>query len=341
MNWKVALIGFGHVGQGLAKVLLEKEKELHSRHGAAFRVTAICTGQNGNFYSQEGLPLKDLLIKPRESAIWQGYRTEKSVEHLISDRTAQIFCELSPTDLVSAEPALSYSRLVLKNSLHLVVANKGPSVLAGNELTALAAENNCAFHEEAAVMSGSPVFSFIDFALCHCRVLGFRGALNGSSNFILSEMDKGIPFKTAMLCAREKGFMEADPSLDIDGWDSTAKAIILGRRLFDQSRLPAEVRRRGIRDIPEHEIRTAIESDRRVRLISQGRVENGALQLDVSPTALERNDPLCLASGSTSVLTLNTDILGDVTITGPGAGSIETAAGVLSDLLRIHQRFNR
>jgi len=337
MNWKVALIGFGHVGRGLAQVLLKKEKELLSRHKATFRVTTICTGQNGNFYSQEGLPLKDLLVSPRESTIWQNYRTDKSVENLISDRTAQIFCELSPTNLVTAEPALSRCRLILQNGLHLITANKGPVVLAGDELELMARKQGLGFFYETTVMSGSPVFSFIDDSLQHCHFLEFHGAVNGSSNYILSEMEKGQSYENALRSANENGFTEADPSLDIDGWDSTAKAIILGRRLFGQTLHPKQVSRQGIHHFPRSLIEEAVKEKQCIRLTSHGWLEKNRLRLEVKPTPLALDDPLSRATGSTSTLTIATDLLGKITITGPGAGSIETAAGVFSDLLRIHR----
>lgn len=339
MEWKIALIGFGQVGRGLARVLLQKQRELSARHGAAFRVTVICTGRNGNFFAPGGLPLEDLLASERESATWQRFACRDSCEALISAQAARIWCDLGPTNLVHAEPALSQNRLILSQGCHLVAANKGPSVLAGPELIDTARLRNLGFYREATVMSGSPVFSTIDEALGHCGIVSFRGAINGTSNFILSQMEAGQSYESALDAAREQGFAEADPSLDIDGWDSTAKAVILGQHLFGISIPPGDIPRQGIRDFPMDQIQQARKEDRCIRLVSRGIFENDRLHLEVSPLALPLSDPLCMARGTTSALTLGTDLLGEVTITGPGAGSIQTAAGVLSDLLRIHHRY--
>jgi homoserine dehydrogenase len=152
-------------------------------------------------------------------------------------------------------------------------------------------------------------------------------------------MEAGQSYESALGAAREQGFAEADPSLDIDGWDSTAKAVILGQHLFGISIPPMDIPRQGIRDFPLGQIKQARKENRCIRLVSRGIFENGQLHLEVSPLALPPSDPLAMARGTVSALTLCTDLLGEVTITGPGAGSIQTAAGVLSDLLRIHHRF--
>lgn len=339
MEWKIALIGFGHVGRSLAQLFLDKEEELRRVWGSAYRLTAICTGQNGNFHAPDGLPVLQMLNSPRSSAIWESHHTSLSCEELIDARVADIFCELSPTEIIHSEPSLSRSRRILGRSLHLVTANKGPSVLAGDELAEIARTRGCGFFQEATVMSGSPVFSLIEEAMPHCRFLSFRGAVNGSSNYILSEMENGATFTQALESAQNLGYTEADFSLDIDGWDSTAKAVILATHLFKHKMNVKDVLRQGIRDFPQTQIRQARADSLSFRLVSQGFMENKRLHLEVSPQAIPPNDPLCMACGSKSVLTLNTDILGEVTLTGPGAGGRETAAAVLSDLLRIHRTY--
>lgn len=340
MQWTIALIGFGQVGRALARILLDKQAEILARRNAGFRVIAICTGRSGNYYAAQGLPLSELLTAERDSPVWQRHRCSRSVSQLIAERAAGIYCDLSPTDLVSAEPSLSWSRQILQAGLHLVTANKGPSALAGEELDRTAAQNACGFYQEATVMSGSPVFSFIDEALPHCRFLSFRGAVNGSTNFILSRMEGGSSFETALASAREQGYTEADPSLDIDGWDSAAKAVILTRRLFGIAIRPQQLPRRGIRDFPRSWIERAQADQACIRLISRGRLEGDRLELEVGPESIGRHDPLSRADGSVSVLTLSSDLLGELTLTGPGAGGRQTAAGVLSDLLRIDRNYS-
>jgi len=339
MEWRIALIGFGHVGRGLAELLIEKKAELKERWAFDFKVTAISTGKDGNFLALQGLPVPQMLAFSRKEPAWRSFHTERSVFDLIKSQVADVYCELSPTNLADAQPALSLCRAVLQSGKHLVLANKGPAALAGDELSRLAAEKNLAFYQEATVMSGCPVFSLVDESLAHCRFIDFAGAVNGTANFIISEMERDLSFSEALEQARLKGYTETDPTLDIEGLDSAAKAIILGRHLFRQTIPLEKVRRRGIGDLSAREITAAGQRGRCLRLISRGFVEKGQLRLEVMPLEIPLADPLALAGSKQSVLTIKTDLLGQLTIAGPSAGGRETAAGVLSDLLRLHKRF--
>jgi homoserine dehydrogenase len=226
--------------------------------------------------------------------------------------------------------------------MSVVTANKGPGALAGRELQALARSRGVQLRMEATVMAGTPVLSTIRQGLAGARVLGVRGILNGTTNYILSAMAGGQAYSEVLAEAQALGYAEADPSADVEGYDALAKTLILAALAFDRQLSPSQVTRRGISAVSQEQVRAALEQERRIKLVASLRfastegAEEAPLEARVEPLELPLSDPLARVDGVLNALSIQTDTLPEVTIIGPGAGGIQTAQGLLADLIALN-----
>ena len=166
--------------------------------------------------------------------------------------------------------------------------------------------------------------------------MGLRGILNGTTNFILSEMEAGNTYDQALQSADLLGYLEANKTADVEGFDAQAKLAILANILFKQSLNLDDIKRLGITGISALDVKTALLDGKHWKLVASLEIKENQLVAEVKPEALALSDPLSQVSGTLNAITFSTNLLGDVTITGPGAGSIETGYGILSDLLTIN-----
>ena len=337
---RIALIGFGTVGQGLAEILLQKQKILKDRYNFDFSLVAITDVIKGSIYNEKGLDLNKIL-----SLIKEGKKIDEYPEgikgwdglRVAGDSNADVIVEVTPTDIKTAEPATSYITTALENRKHVVTTNKGPVALFYHRLAKLAQEKGVFFRFEGTVLSGTPVFSLCQHALAGVEIKQIRGILNGTTNYILTEMEKGKSYEQALKTAQQLGYAEAVPDADVEGWDATAKVVILANVLMDGHLSIQEVKREGITKITSQDVQRAQQEGKRWKLIGHISKENGSLRASVLPEKLPQGDFLAQVSGVTNALTIETDLLGSLTIVGPGAGRRETGFSLLSDLLEINR----
>lgn len=340
MQYRLALIGFGGVGRALAEILRDKGAELREKEGAELSIVAVSDLRLGMAEDPQGLDLAALTALPNEPgalATLSGGRAEPDNEAVIKQSPADIVVEATFTNPETGEPALSHCRWALESGKHLVISNKGPVALAAAELAETAAAAGLAFLYEGTVMSGTPVIRTAEQCLAGCRIAGFRGILNGTANFVLGKVEAGMSFDDAIALAQSKGYAEADPTADIGGSDVLMKVLILARALFGQAVESDAVPCRGITGLSEAEVRAAKTEGHRWKLLGQGTLgADGRPALEVAPIMLPDSDPLAAIEGPINALTLDTDLLGPVTVSGPGAGRIETGFALLADILAIH-----
>ena len=336
---RLAFIGFGTVGQGLAEILLEKGPSLRDAHGFQPVVVAVSDTLRGAVYDPEGLDLALLLEAVRDAgqvdAYPKGSRGWDSLQ-TIRQSNADVVVEVTTTNLQTGEPAVSHCRTAFEAGRHVATTNKGPLVVAYRELGRLAAKQGVQFRFEGTVMSGTPTLRLAMKALAGAEIRRIRGILNGTTNFILTEMENGQPYPAALRKAQELGYAEADPTADVEGWDAAGKAVILANVLLGGDLKLADVARRGIMDLTPLEIATARAEGKRWKLIAQVAKEEGRVTARVQPELLSLSDPLAGVGGVTNAVTFSTDLLGEITLVGPGAGGRETGFALLGDLLDIH-----
>ena len=226
---KLALIGYGNVGRGLARLLRQK------RHEYPFTITGIHTLRHGTAVDPAGLGV-DPPMRTRAA----------STEEFLDAARAQIAVELTTLDPTSGQPAIAHIRAAFARGMHVVTANKGPIAHAFAELREEAAQRGLGFRFESAVMDGAPVFNLWRYTMPGVKVLGFTGALNSTSKIVIQTMEQGGSFDEGLGRARAMGITEADGSFDIEGWDSAAKTAALANVLMDARTTPQQVTTRGI-----------------------------------------------------------------------------------------------
>ena len=336
---RLILVGFGTVGRGVAESLLASEPELLVA-GAEPRVVAVVDPVVGSVKHEGGLDLGTLLklADTGESlASYPGAKPAADLKEVLEAAGGDVLVELTPTDLHTGEPGLGHVRAALKAGLHVVTTNKGPIALAYDDLRNRAHKAGVQLRFEGTVLSGTPVLNLCAAGLTGAGIRGIRGVVNGTCNFILTEMEGGTGYAKALSKAQHLGYAEADPSGDVEGWDAAAKVLILANSVLNANLKLGDVNRTGITGLTVDDIQTACAAGKTWRLIariSQG--ENG-WKAKVGPEEVNRADPEGSLTGPENLLIFDTEALGEVTITGPGAGRRATGHAVIADLLAVHR----
>jgi homoserine dehydrogenase len=336
MKQKIAIVGFGTVGQGLCEILLQKKSFLKDKYNYDFKIVAVADSIYGNVYNPEGLDISLMIDEAKEKKKFTKDVVEYDNSKLIKDCNADVLCELTYTDLQTGGPAIDHCKIAFNSGKHVVTSNKGPAALMYNEMQAIARHNNVKFMIEGTVVAGTPVINLADGPLAGCEISSIRGILNGTTNYMLSEMEKGMDYDEVLKVAQELGYAEADPTGDVEGYDAMAKVTILANIVMGASLNINDVSCKGITQITPKDIKNAKEKNCRWKLIGSVENKDGQIIGSVAPEMIELTHPLAGIMGATNALTFTTDLLGDVTIVGPGAGRIETGFSILTDLLKIH-----
>jgi homoserine dehydrogenase len=334
-NYNLALIGFGNVNRTLAEVIHTQGPRLAEELGFTMRVTAISDLRLGTLVDASGIDLGAVLSLTREDTFASlGGTSECDNETLIRTAPADIVVEATFTNPNDGQPALSHVRWALESGKSVCTTNKGPAAFAVKELQALAAANGVRFEFEGAVMSGTPVLRLAHGPMKGVGMTGFSGILNGTSNYILGRMEDGLSQAEAIKEAQEHGYAEADPTADIGGSDVRLKVTVLANELLG---IPVtSVPTQGITGITPEMIADAKAKGARWKLIGQAsKNADGTFTASVGPQMLNASHPLSVISGATNAVTFETAFLGQVTLSGPGAGRLETAYALLSDIIAI------
>ncbi|MBV4499848.1 homoserine dehydrogenase [Pseudomonas shirazensis] len=339
-EYKIALVGFGGVNRGLAQLVAERNARWQASLGFSLKIVGVSDIFLGSIVNRDGLDAAQLVALPAEKgacAKLHGGTAEAFTETVIKQSGADIIAEATFTNPVDGEPATTFCRWALESGIHVVTTNKGPIALHGSELKALAQRNNVAFEYEGSVMSGTPVIRLARQALAGAEVQGFEGILNGTSNYVLTRMQEGLSFAAAVAQAQQLGYAEADPSADVDGYDVRLKVVILANELLNAKLQISDVACSGISNISAEDIATASRNGQCWKLIGAAqRQADGSVQASVAARLLPLSHPLAGISGATNAVSFTTELVGAVTVSGPGAGKIETAFALLSDIVAIH-----
>ncbi len=343
-KYKLCIVGFGTVGGGFAEQLANKKETLQQRYGLKFEVIAIADKHLGSIYDAKGIKLPKAIelakqwelniLEDEYDAPEKGWNSVKTIKKAEAD----IVVEATWTDLVTGEPGLTHIKTALKQGKHVITSNKGPCAVAYDEVKRLAEKNEAYLRFEGTVLAGTPALSFIRENLAGCEIKRIKGIVNGTTNYILTKMEREEwSFDKALKKAQELGYAEEDPSTDIDGWDAAGKASILSKVVFGGDISPQEVNRTGIRDIDKEDIKETKEEGKRIKLIANVDKEGGKVKASVKPEEISKKQLLAQVMGTTNALLIRTDHLGQVIVSGPGAGKGETGQALLNDLLTIHR----
>jgi homoserine dehydrogenase len=329
---RLIIVGFGVVGQSFAKLILSRAADLYNTYGVNPRVVA-CVDKKGAVVCPSGIDLQKLLDTKKIKGTVVDYRSEgsKSLEYDIVEQTdSDVLLELTSTNLQNGEPGISNIISAMRSGKHVITANKGPLALAFPSLLELANYNDVMLRFSGTVGGGTPILEFAKRCLKGDRILSFKGILNGTTNYILTRMEEGLSFENALRDAKEKGIAEANPELDIDGYDAAAKVSIIANWVMGMKKTIHDVESTGIAGVTLERIGEARKRNNSLKLV--GMTENR--KLIVGPVEVSKLDPICV-NGTLNAVTFSSEHSGQQTIIGRGAGGMETASAVLRDLIEI------
>lgn len=343
MKYKLALLGCGTVGQGLLEILADKGETMKEVYGFEVKVVAVTDKLKGTIMSPAGLNIKKILTVLAAGKPLSAYdRGKKPLTmdplEVLAACGADMVAELTYTNIKTGEPATSYIKKALKLGMHVATSNKGPAALHYHELRELARKHKAIFRIEGTVMSGTPVFTLAENGFAGNEAKEIKGILNGTTNFILSKMElDGMEYAEALALAQKLGYAEADPTADVEGFDALAKLVILSNVILGGNVKTSQVKREGITGISKKMVDEAKKKGFRYKLIAETKRVGAKVTAAVGPQKLPLSDPLAGVMGAQNALTFDLDLLGKVTVQGPGAGKLQTGAAILQDLLAIHR----
>ncbi|HSV42819.1 MAG TPA: homoserine dehydrogenase [Methanomassiliicoccales archaeon] len=328
----VVLVGFGTVGQGVAESIALKNDIFKQDFGTGIRIVAAFDS-NTFAVNKNGLdPTKLVKVKVDKGAV--GKKRSEAIKDMLPTIDYDVLVEMTPTNIKDAQPGLGHIKAALSSGRDVVTSNKGPLALRFREISDLAQRNDCLLRFEASVGGATPVINMASELLKCEKISSIRGILNGTCNFILSRMEsEGLPYEPALREAQQMGIAEADPSYDIDGIDSACKVAILANAIMNRDVTVHDVQRTGIRGINIEAVNLALQERKVIRLIGEV-TEKG---VEVAPRLIPRGHPLSI-SGTLNTFHIQTDLAGEITVAGRGAGRYETASAVMSDLYAVMKR---
>lgn len=323
---KIAILGMGAVGRGLLEMIDKKNLDLV--------VTGIADSRSA-LIDRDGIHIEEVI----EAKRIHGFCGDKSLSAMdvVSGADYDVLVEVTPTNAITGEPALTFIKAALERRKHVVTSNKGPIARKFSYLHSLAESHGVSVRFEATVGGAIPVMHALKHGLAGNRVLAVFGVLNGTSNYILTRMEaEGLTYKQALMEAREMGYAEADPTYDVKGIDAAIKLVILSNSIWGLDTTLEDVDITGIDNLTTDALSLASDQNCTIRLIAESIPDRGILR--VSPRILPKSHPL-VVEGSLNAVTIETDMAGEITFVGKGAGSIETASAIIGDLMFIRDQY--
>ena len=325
---KLIIIGCGVVGRAFLSILHAQKEEFHQNYGVEFQVVAVCE-YTGTLLNEKGLSLDTILAHNDLSKLPDWVENQDALS-TIQEVEADFVIEMSWTNPDTGEPTYSFIQAAFKAGKHVVTSNKGPLYLYFEEIKQLAKEHNVKLGFESTVLSAIPCITTKD-SLKGNKIKRITAILNGTSNYILSRMtSENMTFDQALNEAQKLGYAEADPKLDVEGYDAAGKLVILANELLGWQKTIADVEINGIQEVTTQMITLAQQNNFLIKHV--GIAENN--QLWVGLKLIPVGSTLAI-NGTLNCVNLETELAGEIQLTGRGAGGSEAAAGVLSDVLRI------
>lgn len=313
---KVALLGLGNVGSGVWKILNLNKSEISKRCGFEIEIKKI---------------LVKNINKKRDLDVPNDILTD-NFSDILNDDSIEIVIEV----IGGASPALDYMLKAMKKKKHVVTANKLCIALHGDKLFNTALKEEVFLYYEASVGGGIPIIKQINESLTANKIEKIIGIVNGTTNYILSNMtESNMSFNEALSLAKDKGFAEADPTDDIEGFDAVYKLSIMSSLSFEAPIHPNNILREGISNIDIKDIEYARKFGYIIKLLAIGSIKDNFIEVRVHPTFVPKKHPFANVKDSFNAVYIKGNAVGDLTIYGKGAGDLPTGSAVISDLLSI------
>ena len=311
----VALLGYGTVGSAVNRLLHESADDIERATGHRLRVVKALVRD----------PAKERAYQPDPEVLTTDF------DSILSDKSIALVAEV----MGGVEPTGGYVLDLLKAGKPVVSANKQLVAQRGAELFEAASTGGVQLRFEASVCAAIPVIKVLREALVVTNVHRVLGIVNGTTNFILTEMERGASYDEALAEAQSRGFAEADPTDDVSGADAAAKMAILATVAFGSRVTHGDVDYEGIQGVEADDVAAAGEMGMTVRLVGAASLVDGKLDVRVHPALVDRHHPLAAVEGAFNAVMLQGDAIREITLEGPGAGGTETASAVIADITSV------
>jgi len=325
---KVFLCGFGTIGQGITEAIMLKKDFFMKRYGKNVKIVGALDSRS-YVIDPEGLDPKALLDTKKKTGK-VGTETYSKPSEVMDKLDFDVLIESTPTDIKTGGVGLENIMYALNREIDVVTVNKGPLALKYWEIMDLAKEKGCMIGFEGSVGGAMPIIDLCQYDLAGEKIKSIRGIFNGTCNYILTKMDNGQPFEQALREAQQQGYAETDPTSDIEGYDSACKVVILANSVFGRNVTFNDVDITGITSINADAVALARSNGMVIRLIG----EVSPTKLEVAPRLIPKGHPLSLP-GTLNTAEISTELAGPILISGRGAGRMETASAIISDLVGI------
>ncbi|MDY0255838.1 homoserine dehydrogenase [Gudongella oleilytica] len=334
---RIGIIGLGGVGRTLISLLIEKSDELITM-GVKPKIVFVLNSSSG-CYREEGIDLRELLDHletSRDLSLLDGGFQGGDIHGLLDLANLDFLIEATPTDKTTGEPALGHILSALGMGVNVVTANKGPVMLYYRRLKDLADTMGVSLGIGCTAGGALPTISSGQYDLLGARVTGIRGVLNGTTNYILTLMEEeGLEYIEALGKAQKEGIAETDPAMDVEGWDTAIKLIIITNALMGSNLKLQDASIEGIQNLKLEDVNKAIAQGKKIKLIGKVQREGNSWNLVAAPEAVDKNDIFFGVNGKNKGIQYLTDTLGEVAVLGGASNLKGAAASLLRDLLQI------
>jgi len=337
---KIAVTGFGSVGQGIAKLLYERAQAYQSEFGVRLLLTGAAD-RGGATVNTSGVDLQSLLqAKLGAGSVAKHPDGQAGLrgDDFLRLSGADVLIEAASTNFQDAEPGWGYVRNAIARDMDVVLASKGSLALFWDDLFSLAETRARRVYFSGTIGAPLPSLEIANRALVGTNINGFEGIVNGTSNTILTLMAQGASYDAGVRRAQEIGIAETDPTLDVDGWDAAAKTVILANAVLGACLGLQDVRRTGIRGIGREQLDEARQRGRTIKLIARAVRDSDGFRAEVGPEERGIDDPLGRLQGGDMGIVFFTDLYGNVTATAEGTdhnGALPTSMTALRDVFNL------
>jgi homoserine dehydrogenase len=340
---RIAIFGYGGVGKALVRLIEEKREELKGE-GLKPEVNYVIE-YYGGIYAKEGIELAKLIeftqSGEKDITRYEGGSKEIDVDTVIENGDVDLAVIMTPTNKETGEPGLGFIRKLLGAGINVVTSDKGPVLLAYEELKELAKEKGVQLGIGCTTGGALPTVNGGMMDMAGAKIKSIEGVLNGTTNFILKDMEeRGVSYEEALKKAQEDGIAETNPSLDVEGYDTATKLLILTKVHMGITKSIEEVEIEGITKVTQEDIRKAKEEGKKYRLVGRTEVgEDGEVKIRVSPEKVGQENIFYSVEGKNKAVRYTSDTLGDLVMIGGASGTTPAAASILRDVINIHRGY--
>ena len=334
----IGLIGFGGVGQAFVKLLVEKKKYIFEKYILDLKVKYILKS-DGGIYESNGIDLEELaeFINKKKSIkehiLW---KENLKFEEMIQNNDVDTLVELTSTNIETGEPGLTHIKRALESGINVVTGNKGPIILKYKELKEIADKNSVKLKVGCTTGGALPSINGGLYDVAGSEIQAIEGILNGTTNYILSKMSmEEVSYEEALAQAQKDGIAEANPSLDVLGYDTACKIVILANVLMDANIKLEDIEVKGITEVKLDTIKESKKENEKLKLIGRVYIEDNMVKAYVRPIKIKEDHPLYFVDYKNKGVFFKTDSLGDISIIGGASGTRNAAASILRDLVLV------